>query len=286
MGCHAIPLTAVSWPFLTSACGEALGTSQYRIDPSYPPLTKRSAWCGCQHTLVMSRFWPLYVCSCFMVRMSNTLRTWSLPPLTIQLPFLFHSRHMIVLLWPCRFARHLPALGSHSLIMLSLLQEATSALVGCQPTPLTSPPCPDSWCSTLPAAKSHTLTVVSSELEANLKSEGEKETPVTASRCASGICLALFSVVVQYWIPPPSSPDTSQFSLRVYLRHRTALCWAWMMVSKLKHMPFHRVNSPLWQPVRRRRPPGVHTRAFTGHLILFVLTWTNLVLKLLAGVSP
>lgn len=39
---------------------------------------------------------------------------------------------------------------------------------------------------------------------------------------------------------------------------RIGVSCAWRMVSKLKARPFHRVNSPLWAPVKTRRPSGVH----------------------------
>lgn len=42
-----------------------------------------------------------------------------------------------------------------------------------------------------------------------------------------------------------------------------------MMVSKLKPMPFHNVNSPLLDPVSSRRPSGVHRTMLIGCLILF-----------------
>lgn len=46
-----------------------------------------------------------------------------------------------------------------------------------------------------------------------------------------------------------------------------------IIVSKLKAMPFHRVNSPLLEPVRSRRPSGVHRTMLTGCLILFKDEW-------------
>ncbi len=42
-----------------------------------------------------------------------------------------------------------------------------------------------------------------------------------------------------------------------------------MIVSKLKPMPFHNVNSPLLDPVSSRRPSGVHRTMLIGCLILF-----------------
>ena len=42
-----------------------------------------------------------------------------------------------------------------------------------------------------------------------------------------------------------------------------------MIVSKLKPVPFHSVNSPLVLPVRSRLPSGVHLTTLTGCLTLF-----------------
>ena len=36
-----------------------------------------------------------------------------------------------------------------------------------------------------------------------------------------------------------------------------------MIVSKPKCVPFHSVNSPLWEPVMHRLPSGVQLSAFT-----------------------
>jgi len=46
-----------------------------------------------------------------------------------------------------------------------------------------------------------------------------------------------------------------------------------MIVSKLKAVPFHNVNSPLLDPVRQRRPSGVHRTILIGCLILFKDEW-------------
>lgn len=46
-----------------------------------------------------------------------------------------------------------------------------------------------------------------------------------------------------------------------------------MMVSKLKPVPFHKVNSPLAEPVSNLRPSGVHRTKFTGCLFLFRESW-------------
>lgn len=71
-----------------------------------------------------------------------------------------------------------------------------------------------------------------------------------------------------------------------------AVSCACKIVSKLKVRPFHSVNSPLVEPVRTRRPSGVHYKnvrslraaknlrtvtTFTGHRILLVDVCTNFV---------
>ena len=62
-------------------------------------------------------------------------------------------------------------------------------------------------------------------------------------------------------------------SLRGYIsdilcrgRVNTRTC---IIVSKLNAVPFHRVNSPLVEPVSRRLPSGVHFTTLTGWRILF-----------------
>src|SRR3569833_1384329 len=47
-----------------------------------------------------------------------------------------------------------------------------------------------------------------------------------------------------------------------------AEAWACMMVSKLKPVPFHSVNSPLLDAVKSRLPSGVHRTTLMGCLIL------------------
>lgn len=54
-----------------------------------------------------------------------------------------------------------------------------------------------------------------------------------------------------------------------YSSARIAESCACIMVSKLNPVPFHSVNSPLVEAVRRRRPSGVHRTTLTGCLILF-----------------
>jgi hypothetical protein len=56
----------------------------------------------------------------------------------------------------------------------------------------------------------------------------------------------------------------SNMSHRTFINTRTC-----MIVSKLNAVPFHRVNSPLVEPVSRRLPSGVHFTTLTGWRILF-----------------
>ena len=48
---------------------------------------------------------------------------------------------------------------------------------------------------------------------------------------------------------------------------------ACMMVSKLKPVPFQRVNSPLLEAVNSLLPSGVHRTTLTGCLTLFREVW-------------
>lgn len=54
-----------------------------------------------------------------------------------------------------------------------------------------------------------------------------------------------------------------------------AVSCAWRMVSKLKVRPFQRVNSPLVEPVRTRRPSGVHYRYVQVQLVDMKAYWTD-----------
>ena len=83
-------------------------------EPSMPPDTKSSSWCGCHVTAVTSRFWPLYAASARIMRMSKTRHSWSREPVSSQLPLLFHCTLVTAFLCPWMLYTHLPALGSHS----------------------------------------------------------------------------------------------------------------------------------------------------------------------------
>lgn len=78
-----------------------------------------------------------------------------------------------------------------------------------------------------------------------------------ASRCPWNI-FKLFMFDCQYFTTPLLSPVTIQLSLCDHFIARTAESWACKIVSKLNVRPFHNVNSPLDEPVMRRRPSGVH----------------------------
>ena len=58
-----------------------------------------------------------------------------------------------------------------------------------------------------------------------------------------------------------------------------------MINSKEKLIPSHRVNSPSWLPVRRRRPPGVQERHITGEEFLARVTWARWVRKAVEGMG-
>mmetsp|Transcript_67507 Transcript_67507/g.213652 ORF Transcript_67507/g.213652 Transcript_67507/m.213652 type:complete len:243 (-) Transcript_67507:141-869(-) len=240
---------------------------------------------GCHAMDVTSRPCPLNDFTSFIVRMSYSLQSWSRLAVRSQLPLLFHFTCRTVFLWPCRVVSCLPPRASQSFTSPSLAPLASRDMLGCQCTLLTSPPWPVRLCSCLADLKSQTLIVVSSEQLANLRSLGEKEMARTASLWAVGMALTLFIDVCQYLMHPASSPVTSHFSLWLQHMARMGTSCACRMVSKLKLIPFHSVNSPDWHPVMSRRPSGVHTTALMLQRILFVLTCTNLVLMLDAGLS-
>ena len=66
---------------------------------------------------------------------------------------------------------------------------------------------------------------------------------------------------------------------------RTAQSCACMIDSKLKEMPFHRVNSPLTAPVISLLPSGTQEVQKMGHRTLLVEALTNLVVTALMGLS-
>ena len=101
--------------------------------------------------------------------------------------------------------------------------------------------------------------MVSSEHEQNFKSLGANAVPRTGSACAFAMDFKLFKLSCQYLIVPASSPLMSQFSLCENVAVRIAQLCACRIVSKLKLMPFHMVNSPFIEHVNRRRPSGMNS---------------------------
>ena len=95
--------------------------------------------------------------------------------------------------------------------------------------------------------------------------------------------LRLLRFVCQYFTAPESSAERSQFSFLAKVAHRIAQLCACKMVSKLKLIPFHSVNSPFCEHANNRRPSGMKSTSFTPVRILFVLTCTNLVANDVAG---
>ena len=110
----------------------------------------------------------------------------------------------------------------------------------------------------------------------------------------------------KYLITPLWSAEAKKAPEWVNRIARIAVSCAWRIVSKLNVRPFHNVNSPLVDPVKTRRHSGVHydnrnaseqirgwyfcsevltTTQFTGHRILFVDVWTNLVHNDVEGFS-
>mmetsp|Transcript_1129 Transcript_1129/g.3732 ORF Transcript_1129/g.3732 Transcript_1129/m.3732 type:complete len:316 (+) Transcript_1129:329-1276(+) len=250
--------------------------------PSYPPDASSVSCCGCHATDVTSRVCPLKHSISRIVRTSCTFNVWSLHPVTNQFPLTFHRRHVTWFLWSCSVPTHFPPFASHSFTSESLPPDASNAFDGCQSTHLTSPPCPESACTAAARAKSHTFTVVSSEHEQNLRSVGANASARTGSSCAL-ICFMLFKLVCQYFTTPASSPERNQFSLCEKTHARIAQLCACKIVSKLKLMPFHSVNSPFCEHVSSLRPSGVNVATFTGVRILFVETCTNFVANDVAG---
>lgn len=169
--------------------------------------------------------------------------------------------------------RTLPVRGSQNLIMLSLLPETRRPLVLCHSTHLTSQPCPMKTMrftshhigphapvrtrSSLLSSNDHILMVESSLAVANRPSSGLKLSPLIASRCpCHAVRLFMFGwkyLMTPLWSAEPKySPECENCIVR------TAVSWACRIVSKLKVWPFQSVNSPLVDPVRTRRPSGVH----------------------------
>lgn len=99
--------------------------------------------------------------------------------------------------------------------------------------------------------------------------------------------MTLLNVGCQYFTTPCCSDEISQSSPCDHAAARTALSCAYTsnvsqiarsphrasctceIVSKLKPMPFHSVNSPILEPVNSLRPSGVHFTTLIGCLTLF-----------------
>src|SRR5262249_2720700 len=154
--------------------------------------------------------------------------------------------------------------GSHSFIRLSLLPDASRAFVGCHSSVLTSQPCPVSTRSSAASAKSQILILPSSLPEANLESLGDQVRARTVSVCP-WITFRLFMLGCHILMTPRWSPDIRKRPECDQDMARMAASWACRIVSKLKLLPFHRVNSPEAAPVSSRLPSGVHLTTFMGH---------------------
>src|SRR5690242_16688629 len=242
--------------------------------PSTPPVDSRFLCMGCQAMVMMSFSWPRSSRTSRIMRRSKMRAVWSRAQVASRLPWA--GSNMVLemgFLWPCRVVRQRAVRGSQNLTWWSLEPETSRPLWGCQSTDLTSQPWPVRVSSSWLEAKSQILRVVSSAHVTNLESVGAMARPRTASVWA-WISLTLLKLVCQYLTTPVWSAESSQSSVWVYSTQRMAASWACMMVSKLKPMPFHRVNSPLVEPVSRRRPSGVHLTTLMGCLTLLSDEWT------------
>jgi len=256
-------LVWLSWAPRTSACGsEPAPTIQYAMEPSPAPEVKTRSSCGCHVTDAMSL---LYGPTCeeivLSVRMSVTFKLASFDPVTKWWPFWFHFKQFTEPLCMCSVDKHCrcaPTRGSQSLTTQSLPPPlATTLLVSCHCTHLTSPPWPFNVVSALALAKSNILIVASSAHVANFKSVGLKLTPRIGSPCAC-VCFKLLKFICQYLICPESSAEMSQFSLRDTVAVLTGLLCACKIVSKLKLAAFQSVNSPFCEHVSTLRPSGMN----------------------------
>jgi len=163
----------------------------------------------------------------------------------------------------CRCA---PTRGSQSLTTQSLPPPlATTLLVSCHCTHLTSPPWPFNVVSALALAKSNIFIVASSAHVANFRSLGLKLTPRIGSPWAC-VCFKLLKFICQYLICPESSAEISQFSLCDTVAVRTGLLCACKIVSKLKLAAFQSVNSPFCEHVSTLRPSGMNITVLTNRI--------------------
>ena len=87
------------------------------------------------------------------------------------------------LVWPVRLARSFPVATFHSLMVRSLLPEASILLFGLKATEVTQSMCPLRVVSSLPVVASHSLTVASLLPEASQLPSRLKATEDTESAC-------------------------------------------------------------------------------------------------------
>lgn len=113
--------------------------------------------------------------------------------------------------------------------------------------------------STLLSWNDQMRTLESSLAVANLLSSGLKLIPRMASRELEPChAFKLFILGSKYLMMPLLSAEARYAPEWVKARVQMAVSCAWRIVSKLNVRPFHKVNSPLVEPVNTRRPSGVH----------------------------
>ena len=113
--------------------------------------------------------------------------------------------------------------------------------------------------STLLSAKDHIRTLESSLAVANRRSSGLKLNPLIASRDDEPChAVKLFMFGSKYLMIPLLSAEARYAPEWVKAIVQIAVSCACRIVSKLNVRPFQSVNSPLVDPVRMRRPSGVH----------------------------
>lgn len=120
---------------------------------------------------------------------------------------------------------------------------------------------PVSTLSTRLSANDQMRTLESSLAVANRWSSGLKLISRMASRefepCQA---VKLFMFGSKYLITPVLSAEARYAPEWLNVMAQIAVSCAWRIVSKLNVRPFQSVNSPLVDPVRTRRPSGVHYR--------------------------
>lgn len=111
--------------------------------------------------------------------------------------------------------------------------------------------------SSLIVSNDQSLSLESSLQVANRASSGLKVSPRTDSRCA-GQAATLFMFGWKYFTTPESSEEARKVPEWLKRMARIVESCACRIVSKLNVSPFHRVNSPLAEPVNILRASGVH----------------------------